>query len=354
MKIAWGKFWEMSRGRLKAAWLITAGLIAVYMGVLQPTEEIRGISSSRETGLADQAWKPAGLWHQTRLMPMMLQEDRTEGLIGGLPGTAASRNAGYSSYIAASMTDSLSASPPPPPETAEDRKTIRTGSLDLIVKNPRDSSEKIRAIAERAGGFLVSSELYGNEEDSSASVTVRVPGVRFEETRAAIRRLGLRVEGDKLDGEDVTKQYVDQSARLRNLRAQETQYLGILKQAKTVKDTIEVSDKLNEVRGEIERQQAEFNALSKQIETVALSITLRAEADTQVFGLHWRPLYQLKYAAREGIDSIGDYAAKIVAFLFYLPTVLLWLATILIIAAVGWRLLRWAGRLLFAARPRAA
>jgi hypothetical protein len=35
------------------------------------------------------------------------------------------------------------------------------------------------------------------------------------------------------------------------------------------------------------------------------------------------------------------------AFLFYLPTVLLWLATILIGAAVGWRILRWAGRLLF-------
>jgi hypothetical protein len=45
------------------------------------------------------------------------------------------------------------------------------------------------------------------------------------------------------------------------------QYLGILKQAKTVKDTVEVTDKLDEVRGEIEQQQAEFEALSKQVET---------------------------------------------------------------------------------------
>jgi len=147
---------------------------------------------------------------------------------------------------------------------------------------------------------------------------------------------------------------VDQSARLRNLRAQEMQYLGILKQAKTVKDTLEVSDKLNEVRGEIEEQQAEFDALSKQVETVALTISLRAEADAQVFGLKWRPLYQLKLAARQGMDGLGDYAASMASFLFYLPAVLLWLATILIGAAIGWRILCWAGKALFIPRTKPA
>jgi hypothetical protein len=71
------------------------------------------------------------------------------------------------------------------------------------------------------------------------------------------------------------------------------------------------------------------------VETVALTISLRAAEEAQVFGLHWRPLYQLKFAARQGIDGVGDYAAAMAAFLFYLPTVLLWLATILISAAGG-------------------
>ena len=282
----------------------------------------------------------------------MLQKGTAGGVIGGVPGMAASRRAGYMAASMISADDSVEA--PQSLAPAEGSKMVRTGSLDLVVKNPRESSEKIRQIAEHVGGFLVNSEIYGNDEDSSASVTVRVPAARFEEVRTAVRSLGLRVEGDKLEAQDVTMQYVDQAARLRNLRAQETQYLGILKQAKTVKDTVEVSDKLDGVRGQIEQQQAEFNALSKQVETVSLSVTLRAEADTQVFGLHWQPLYQLKFAAREGIDSIGDYAAKMAGFLFYLPAILLWLATILIIAAVGWRLLRWAGRLLFTARARAA
>ena len=87
---------------------------------------------------------------------------------------------------------------------------------------------------------------------------------------------------------------------------------------------------------------------------MAINITLRAEADAQVFGLHWRPLYQLKIAAREGLDGLADYATSITVFVFYLPTVLLWLFTILAGAAVGWKFLRWAARVFFGYKPKAA
>lgn len=252
--------------------------------------------------------------------------------------------AGYGGGETLTMVSSIAGSD-------EERRMIRTSSMDLIVKSPREMSEKIRLLAEQSGGFLTNSETYGGENAASASLTIRIPVGKFEQIRAEIRNLG-RVESEKLEAQDVTKQYVDQAARLRNFRAQETQYLGILKQARTVKDTLEVSDKLNEVRGEIEQRQAEFDALSKQVETVALTISLRAEADAQVFGLHWRPLYQLKLAARDGIDGIGDYAAAMAAFIFYIPAILLWVATIVIGAAVAWRILRWVWRVLFAQQKR--
>jgi hypothetical protein len=350
MRIPWGVFWQKSRGRLKSAWLVTVGLVAVYLGAIEPMSTLRGISQEKGTGLATEEWEPSAMWHQMRPLHAMFQRSTTEGVVGGVPGGIRAGYQGVSVDMASvgSLPASLA------PRRSEDRKTIRNSSMDLIVKNPRDASEKIRQLADRTGGFLVTSEIYGDQDASSSSLQIRVPTNRFEEVRAEIRKLGLRVENEKLQAEDVTKQYVDQSARLRNLHAQEAQYLGILKQAKTVKDTLEVSDKLNEVRGEIEQQQAEFEALSKQVETVALSISLRAEADAQVLGLHWRPLYQLKIAAREGIDGIGDYATAMAGFLFYLPTVLLWLATILFGAAVGWRILRRAGRALFMTRVKAA
>jgi len=42
------------------------------------------------------------------------------------------------------------------------------------------------------------------------------------------------------------------------------------------------------------------------------------------------------------------------SFVFYIPAILLWIATILIGVAAGWRILRWAWRALFAPRVKAA
>jgi hypothetical protein len=325
MKLAWGLLWEKSRKPLKTAWLIMAGVVAIYIGAIGPMDAGRGIATERGAGLAAMS---TGLLQSTGY---------SMGVIGGVPGYAM-----RSKVVAMNYVDSRPGS--------EDRKTIRTALLDAITKSPRDTGEQIRKLTEQAGGFVEKAETYGEGTSSSVSIVVRVPAGKFEEVRAAIQKLGLRVVSENLQAQDVTKQYVDQDAQLRNLRAQENQYLSILKSAKTVQDTLDVSEKLDEVRGQIEQQQAEFTLLSKQIETVALSISLHAEADTQVFGIQWRPIYQLKLSARRGIESVGDYAASMASFLFYLPSILLWLVTILIGAAVGWRVLRWAGRVLFRAR----
>ena len=248
----------------------------------------------------------------------------------------------------------LSPAPNSPTAAAFDRKMIRTSSIDLIVQKPAEAAGKIRALAEAMGGFLVTSEVNGAANAETASLTIRVPAARFESAQAEIRKLGLRVESEKVEAQDVTRQYVDQDATLRNLRSEEVQYLAILKQARTVKDTLEVSEKLSEVRTQIDQQQAEFDALSKQIETVAITVSLRAESEAQVFGLHWRPLYQMKLALRDGIDAIAGYGATMTSILFYLPAVLLWMATIVLGGAAGWKLLRWAGRKFFAWSPQAA
>ena len=74
---------------------------------------------------------------------------------------------------------------------------------------------------------------------------------------------------------------------------------------------------------------------------------MSAEADAQVFGLHWRPLYRLKTAAREGLEGLGAYLSSMTSPVFYLPTILLWFATVLIGTALVWRILRRCWRVLF-------
>lgn len=329
MDWTWGDFWRRSSKLLKTCWLITAGLVAVYIGVIEPREMAREVGYERSTGLGAVAgggsifpWRQ----HVTR-----------ESLVA------------QSTYLQAGLQTYNDASPAPPDsDKAEERKLVRTSAISMVVKQPASAAEEIRTLAESANGFLVRSQTSGEQGSRYASLEIRVPVARFNEVRAAILKLGVRVESDRLEAQDVTKDYVDREAQLRSLRAQEQQYLNILKRAATVKDTLEVSDQLNRVRGEIEQRQAEFIALSKQTETVEITLTLTADTEAQVFGIHWRPLYQLKIAARNGLEGIADYIAAMVAVGFFLPTVLLWLGTIVLSAAFGWRILRWASRFFFA------
>jgi hypothetical protein len=320
--------------------LVTAGIVALYVGAIHPSERTPGINNSKAAGLAAYDSEPIGLWRQARISLQQGTDSDKYDIAEGL--TAGSRTM---AFMSAAPPLSLPASKEPD----ADRKTIRTSSLEMVVQKPAEAAERIRALADSFGGFLVSSQISGGEQASSGSLTIRVPAERFEEARAAVRKLGLRVESERVEAQDVTRQYVDQSASLRNLRAEEEQYLSILKQARTVKDTLEVSEKLSEVRGHIEQQQAEFEALSKQIDTASMTISLWAETEARVFGLNWRPLHQIKMAFRDGLQGLASYASTMIAFLFYLPTVTLWLATILIGAALGWKILRRLGRWAFRA-----
>ncbi len=232
---------------------------------------------------------------------------------------------------------------PSSPAADAGRKIIRTSSMEMVVQHPAEVADRITAVAEGLGGYLVSAD-GGGQNATAGALTIRVPAGRFEDARAEIRKLGLRVESEKIDAQDVSRQFVDQDANLRNLRAEETGYLAIMKQATTVKDMLAVAERLSEVRGQIEQQQAEFNAVSRQVDTVALTISLRTEAEAQVFGLNWRPGYQLDLALRDGLESLATYATAMTTILFYLPAVLLWAGTIAVGALIGWKALRWVGR----------
>lgn len=228
------------------------------------------------------------------------------------------------------------------PDALAGRKIIHTASLEMVVQHPAEVADRIAAVAENLGGYIVRVE-DGGEDSTAATLSVRVPAAKYQEARSKVRELGVRVENERIDSQDVTSQYVDQDANLRNLKAEEAQYLGILKQATTVKDMLAVSEKLSEVHGQIEQQQAEFNALAQETETVAMTIALRSEAEAQVFGLNWRPGYRIKMALRDGLEGIANYATAMAAILFYLPAVLLWSVTILIALGLAFKMVTWIG-----------
>lgn len=323
MSLVWGGRW-LRRHRQKLVWLLIGGGIwaSAVAGCDSVQQQRRAAEQDQSSSVG---WDSSSMWRQSTLSSLFSGNKRSPGIMG------------------IAVDDSTH-------ETRPDatRKIIRTAFLEIEVKDPSAGLEQVHAIADRVGGYLMSSQVNGGPDAPAGAIVLRVPVTRFDEALKEIKKLADRVESEKIEATDVTQDYVDREAALRNLRAEESQYLLIMKRARSVTETLEVSGKLSEVRGKIEQQQAEFLSLSKQIETVAISVSLVPTAETQVFGIHWRPLYSVKVAARRGMDGLASFVGTFTAIIFMLPTILLWVAFIIIAAAISVRILRWIGKKLFA------
>lgn len=222
--------------------------------------------------------------------------------------------------------------------TAAPRKIIRNGSLALVVLNVDQASNKIRSIVEGMGGF-VEKATQTNVGGSTATITVRVPADSLDQSMAQIKNVATSVDREEVQARDVTRDFVDLDARLRNARAEEERYLEILKRATTIKDTLDGAEKLSNVRGRIEQLQGEMNYLVSQIAMSSLEISLATDAGSTVFGVRWRPLHQAKIATGEMISGFADWADSVIAFFINLPLIVVWAGSIIALLLVTIRVL---------------
>lgn len=218
------------------------------------------------------------------------------------------------------------------------RKIIRNGSLEVTVLDVNQAVTKIRSIVEGLGGFVEKSS-QTNVGGHTATITARVPADSLDRAMMQVKSVAASVDREGIDARDVTRDYVDLDARLRNAKAEEARYLEILKKATTIKDTLDGAEKLSNVRGRIEQLQGEMNYLTSQIDMSALEISLQTEAGATILGVKWHPFRQAKIALGEMISGLADWADAVIAFFINLPLILVWAASVIALLFVALRVL---------------
>lgn len=241
-----------------------------------------------------------------------------------------------SSYSQASDSSSVSEG------DLTERKVVKNGSLDIVVDDADKTSDAVKALAETYSGFVSYCRVYETSDSVKYGVvTIRIPADSFKKALDDIKVLANEVTNEQIDASDVTEQYVDLEAQLKNLRAEEQQYLEVMKSAVTITDILEVSDRLSTVQGEIERIQGQLQYLDNQVDMSTLTVSITSEADVEVFGIKWEPLYKVKLAIRDMLSGLTDYADAMLSFIFQVPVYILWIVTIGLIVTVCWKILKW-------------
>ncbi|HMA35386.1 MAG TPA: DUF4349 domain-containing protein [Chloroflexia bacterium] len=251
------------------------------------------------------------------------------------PAGGAVLHAGYDASTGGAATSAdRSAAPGGTAANAWDRKIIRTGTLNLVVTDVENSLATIRGIAAQANGLVFSSNTEYQGDDMVATVTIEVPVDSFDGVMTQLRKQGVKVLTETSTSQDVSQEYTDLSAQLKNQQAQEAQLRLLMSRATTVGETLAVQQTLSQVQGQIEQDQGRLNYLSHKSDLSSITITLTPKliaASAPAPG--WQPAETAARAWQASLTLLtqaGDVLITVLVFCW-------WLLPLLV---VGWLLLR--------------
>lgn len=206
---------------------------------------------------------------------------------------------------------------------------IKTAELGVKVSSYERASDEAVSIAKSSGGYVTNTSASSDGGiPTEGTMTLRVPVDRFESMLNRLTKLGT-VTSRSITGEDVTGESVDLESRLRNLRAEERQYLEIMNRAKRIPDVVTVTNELSRVRGDIEEAQGRLKYLksSAAMSTINLSLSekKRAQAHQSVLGTSFGNAISSLLITLSGLASLAIWL--IVYSPFWALPIAVWLYT---------------------------
>ncbi|MDY6866785.1 MAG: DUF4349 domain-containing protein [Chloroflexota bacterium] len=214
--------------------------------------------------------------------------------------------------------------------SAVERMMIYNANLEIAVEDPASAMESVIEMAEDAGGFVVSSNIYQAFSEAGgtqprANVTVRVPAGELDLIMAEIKALTPNPEADVLSenvsGQDVTAEYTDLESRLRNFEAAEEALVELMEKAEDPEDVLNIFDELTYYRGEIEVVKGRMKYIEESVDLSAISVEIVTKESLQPIEIGgWQPKGTAKKAIQALINAAQFLADALIWFgIFCLP-----------------------------------
>ena len=157
-------------------------------------------------------------------------------------------------------------------QSTQQRIIVRTANVTLVVQDVSGSVDRIGEVAQSLGGWVVSTI---RNEKHRGSISIRVPAGVLDDAIKQLRDMAVEVKAEEITSRDVTDEFVDIQARLKNLLATEEALVKLLDRAEKVEDALKVQESLQGVREEIERHEGRINFLRQTSAFSLINVNLR-------------------------------------------------------------------------------
>jgi hypothetical protein len=176
-------------------------------------------------------------------------------------------------------------------QAASGQKIIADAQLEIEVENGKFQTvfDQALLLAERYGGYLVSSSSYASGEENamkSGTIAIRVPSSSFTQALSDAGKLGT-LKNQTLSTQDVTEEYVDLQARIKNSEAHVNALVALLAKAKTIDEILQVQSTLTYAQEQLEQLKGRLRYLDEHTDYSTITMSIYEKGTEPVTSGSW-------------------------------------------------------------------
>lgn len=210
-------------------------------------------------------------------------------------------------------------------DAPESRVVIQESNMSLLVKDVRAIGDQILAHVKNVNGYMVYTSYTRPTESPFASITVRVPTDKLDQSLVYFKSLAVKVTSENLVGTDVTEDYTDIGERLATLRKTKVKFEDILDKAINVQDILTVQREIINLQVQIDSLIGQQKAIEKNAELTKITIYLSTDELALPYtpDKAFRPSVVFKYAVRSLLDNLRMGAEALIWLAVYSPIIII-------------------------------
>lgn len=160
-------------------------------------------------------------------------------------------------------------------------KIIKEADIRYQVADYEKATAEIRQIVAKFKGRIANESESNTGYQVANTFVIRIDAARFDTLVVSLLKPSSYIHQKNISSTDITEEYVDIQARLHTRREVEKRYIDILKQAKSIKDILEVEQQLRMIREEIESAQGKLNYFNSRVGESTINLNVFQELEHQ-------------------------------------------------------------------------
>ncbi len=229
--------------------------------------------------------------------------------------------------------------PAPEPESAPisdaaiEQKIIRSAELRIKVGDVENAADDAQKIVEGLGGMVTNTSIYeDNSGNKAMRMTLKVPSEKLDEALGALSKIG-EVKEEDIRSRDVTEEYVDLDARLKNAKRLEARLIKLLDTPNAkLEDIVKIEKELGRVREQIESMEGRKRYYDSRISLSTVEIVF---FEPQGFGRGiFEPISGLLQR------SLSAFTSSIALLIVFVSAAVPWAILLIVMGWISLRALR--------------